>query len=60
MQPSLHSPDHNNHAVTDKASFNLCRFAEVLGAIRFSSTGETVKFGISADPGDLIKHPLAA
>jgi hypothetical protein len=41
-------------------SFNLCRFAEIVGAIGFSATGEAVIAGISGDPGDLVMHAVAA
>jgi hypothetical protein len=41
-------------------SFYRCRFAEIIGAIGFSTAGETVIAGITGDPGNLIVHPVAA
>jgi hypothetical protein len=40
--------------------FYLRRFAEVLGAICFSATGETVKLRIAADLGNFIVQAIAA
>jgi hypothetical protein len=41
-------------------SLDLCRFAEIIGAIRLSPAGETVEFRIGGDPGNLVMHPIAA
>jgi hypothetical protein len=40
--------------------FNLCGLAQILGAMGFSATGETVIAGIKDDPGNLIVHTVAA
>jgi len=40
--------------------FNLCGLAQILGAMGFSATGETVIAGIKDDPGNLIVHAVAA
>jgi hypothetical protein len=46
--------------IPEKTSLNLCRFTEILGAMGFSATGETVIAGITGDPGNLIVHTVAA
>lgn len=56
----LHFRRQHIHLDSRKISFNLCRFAEILGAIGFSATGETVISGITGDPGNLIVHSVAA
>ena len=46
--------------ISAEYSFDLCRFAEILGAMGFSAAGETVIAWITADPGNLIVHSVAA
>jgi hypothetical protein len=43
-----------------RISLDLCRFAEILGAIRLAPAGETVESWVGGDPGNLVVHPVAA
>jgi hypothetical protein len=60
LPPLLYRHHPHSTLIPAESSFNLCRFAEILGAIRFSAAGETVIAGFSGDSGDLVMHSVAA
>jgi hypothetical protein len=60
MPGIIHSRDQLPAFIPADLSFNLRRFAEILGAVGFPATGEAVKLGISRYPGNLVMHSVAA